>query len=305
MSLFEIRRGRYIFVLMGIIVLTLLGAVLTGVNAQKPTKAQPHQFNSPVRMAPGVGNNTLIVSDINARQVHFIKVNDLTSKSSIDFAGRPSGIAQWKNEVVIANQENGSVCIYSKSGVFSHCLGSGPGEFKQPNDLAISTSGRIVYVLDTKAKRVLLYELASGSSTGTHIGVGSLIQPTALALSKFNNAIYISDFGDKTMSPRIQIFNSDGSYNRSIVGGKSSFSTPQGIYVDETGRVFLADALSGEVLIFNEEGEHLGTLGGLGFEEGKLFYPLDVYVDEKSQDVYVADNRNGRIAVFNNGGVLP
>lgn len=305
MSYSGIRQGRFFLAFLGMVTLGLFGAVLTGVNAQKPPKSEPHQFNSPVRIASGFGGNTLVVSDINARQVHFLKVNDLTSKSSIDLAGRPSGIAQRKNEVVIANQENGSVCIYSKTGIFSHCLGSGPGEFQQPNDLEISISGKTVYVLDTKAKKVLLYDLATGSSTGEQIGLGSLIQPTALALSKFNNSIYVSDFGDKTTSPRIQIFNQDGSYNRSIIGGKSSFSTPQGLYVDEIGRVFLADALSGEILVFSETGEHIGTLGGLGTEEGKLFYPLDVHVDEKSQDVYVADNRNGRIAVFSNGGVLP
>ena len=192
MSFSGTRQGRFFFALLGMVVLVLFGVVLTSVNAQKPPKSEPHQFNSPVRIAPGVGGNTLVVSDINARQVHFLKVNDLTSKSSIDLAGRPSGIAQWKNEVVIANQENGSVCIYSKTGVFSHCLGSGPGEFQQPNDLEISISGRTVYVLDTKAKSVLLYELATGNSTGTQIGLGSLVQPTALALSKFNSAISLS-----------------------------------------------------------------------------------------------------------------
>ncbi len=305
MPFFENRQRRLFSILAGTVFLTLLAVFLTSVNAQKPPKAEPHQFISPVRISPGTGGNTLVVSDINARQVHFLKINNLASKSSIDLAGRPSGIAQWKNEVVIANQENGSVCIYSKSGVFSHCLGSGPGEFQQPNDLAIDTSGHTVYVLDTKAKRVLLYDLATGSPTGAQIGVGSLTQPTALALSKFNESIYISDFGDGTKTASIQIFNNDGSYDRSIIGGKSRFSTPQGLYADETGRIFLADALSGEVIILSATGTILGTLGSLGVNEGQLFYPLDVHLDEKSQDVYVADNRNGRISVFSNGGVLP
>jgi len=305
MSIGQNSTTRLFTVMAATLALALLGVVLAGFNANSAPGNTPHQFDSPVRLASGASGSTLVVSDLNARQVHFLNRNNLASKTSIDLAGRPSGIAQWKKQVVIGNQENGSVCVYSNSGVLSHCLGIGAGEFEQPNDLAIDTSGLIVYVLDTIAKRVMLYDLASGTLAGTNVGLGHLVQPTALALSPTTGDLYVSDFGDSSTLPQIQVFTPDGNYDRSILGGREIFSTPQGLHVDDNGRIFLADAVSGEIVIFNASGILLGTLGGLGTAEGQLFYPLDVFVDHRSRNVYVADNRNHRITVFPNGGVLP
>ena len=90
--------------------------------------------------------------------------------------------------------------------------------------------------------------------------------------------------------------------------GAGQFSTPQGLSVDSGNNVFLVDALTGKVLMFNLDTSRdvpLKTLGSVGSELGELFYPLDVVVDETTKDVFVADYRNGRITVFTGGGALP
>ena len=92
------------------------------------------------------------------------------------------------------------------------------------------------------------------------------------------------------------------------MGGSTSysaiFSTPQGLWVTSSNQLFVADALSGQIKIFNLINKEAGVpLGSLGINEGELHYPLDVLVDEATNDVYVADNQNGRITVFVGGGV--
>jgi len=307
-----LRIGRIPLLLLAMAALYVLAVNLSGLNGLEKASSAALQplpaLDSPVRLAVGNSADLLLVSDLNSHQVHFLNRNTLTSTRTIDLAGRPSGIAQWKNRVVIANQEAGSVCIYSNGGIFSHCLGDlseGTGEFLQPNDLAIDHTGEVVHVVDTKARRIKSYFLSDGSFTGRETGVGILVQPTALALEPQTGNLYVSDFGDAATLPQIQIFDRDGQFLRSILGGKARFSTPQGLYVDNQRRVFVADAVAGEIVVFDASGGLLGRLGKLGIGEGELFYPLDVVIDDRSQDVFVADTRNARITVFRRGGELP
>ena len=47
------------------------------------------------------------------------------------------------------------------------------------------------------------------------------------------------------------------------------------------------------------------NIGERGTDIGQLFYPLDVFVDDVSKDVFVTDNRNGRVTVFRSEGAMP
>ena len=66
------------------------------------------------------------------------------------------------------------------------------------------------------------------------------------------------------------------------------------------------DSLSSELLAFDREtGKHLKTLGGFGAAPGQLQMPLDLVIHRKSRDVFVINNRAGRIEVFRAGGAIP
>ncbi len=80
--------------------------------------------------------------------------------------------------------------------------------------------------------------------------------------------------------------------------GSGLLSRPCGVAVDrETGRRFVADAGSHEVLVFDPEGRLLKRLGGRGSDPGRFNYPTAVALDGAGR-LYVSDTLNFRIQVF-------
>ncbi len=286
---------------LGFLCTGLLGSC-NGDGSSRTTTIQSPVLEAPARVS--AAGTDLLVSDYGGQAVVVMGKDDLGIRLRIPVQGRPTGVAQAAGLLVIGNRDDGSVSVYSPRGVFSHYLGSGPGEFQQPNDLAVDEGSGLVYVVDTRAKAIKVYNLTDGTAAGT-VGGGSLFQPTALALDPLDGEILVSDFGEGVTPARVSIFTAAGVFDRAIPAANGPFSTPQGLYADLAGRIFLVDALSGEVLVFDGAGSLLKVLGGIGTGNGELFYPLDVLLDEGSQDLFVTDNRNGRLAVFRGGGVIP
>ena len=139
-----------------------------------------------------------------------------------------------------------------------------------------------------------------------------LANPTGIALDKERGEILVSDYGDSLagIPARIQIFTASGSHLDTISGRAgmlgARFSRPQGLAVTREGQVLVADSLSSELLAFDREtGTHLKTLGSFGAAPGQLQLPLDLVIHRKSRDVFVINNRAGRIEVFRAGGAIP
>jgi tripartite motif-containing protein 71 len=68
------------------------------------------------------------------------------------------------------------------------------------------------------------------------------------------------------------------------------FSGPQGIAVDSSGNVYVADTQNQRVQKFDYSGNYLSEIAGIG-------YPLDVAVDA-SGNVYIADGSNNQILKY-------
>jgi DNA-binding beta-propeller fold protein YncE len=137
------------------------------------------------------------------------------------------------------------------------------------------------------------------------------VHPTAIAFDPVRREILVSDYGevDDFRDPRVQIFDESGNLVASISGKAGMigyrFYRPQGLAVDAAGRILLVDAWSGQVLILDRTtGETVSTLGGYGTDPGELMLPLDLVIAGESSDVFVTNNRPGRIEVFAEGGAL-
>ncbi len=113
-------------------------------------------------------------------------------------------------------------------------------------------------------------------------------------------------------SARVQIFDYAGNHLKSISGKagmtKKRFSRPQGLAVDGQGHIFLVDCLIGRVLVLDRNTgatiKSLGTYGRSG-APGEMALPLDVVIDSRTKNVFVTNNRLGRIEVFVKGGLVP
>ena len=79
--------------------------------------------------------------------------------------------------------------------------------------------------------------------------------------------------------------------------GDGQFSQPEGIAVDSSGNVYVADYNNDRVQKFNSNGNFITKWGSSGISDGQLSYLQHIAVDS-SGNVYVADGGNNRIQVF-------
>lgn len=168
---------------------------------------------------------------------------------------RPNGMVfdAASQLLYVADTLNHQLAVYSADGRLVTRLGkrgSGPGEFNFPIDVDLGPSGELV-VLDSLNSRVQVLGpdgsfIRMFGERGT--ALGSFMLPKALAVGPLGH-VYVTD----SRAHRFIIFDMQGNYlltigGRSIlVGGAvhpGGFDFPQGITVDDSGRLLIVDALS-------------------------------------------------------------
>ncbi|MGB7291286.1 MAG: hypothetical protein WBD99_03855 [Thermodesulfobacteriota bacterium] len=77
------------------------------------------------------------------------------------------------------------------------------------------------------------------------------------------------------------------------------FLYPDGVAVDASDNIIVADSGNARIQVFNSEGVHKLTFGSPGYADGQFLYPEGVAVDS-SDNIIVAERR---IQVFNSEGV--
>jgi DNA-binding beta-propeller fold protein YncE len=120
-------------------------------------------------------------------------------------------------------------------------------------------------------------------------------EPSDVAVSK-SGRIYVVD----GVNNRVVVFNREGRQIFSF-GKKGAqegrFLFPLGIHVDSTGNVYVADSGNHRVQIFNSSGG-FKTQIKIPPRDGIPSDPVDVSVDESRKRMYVADNDNHHILVY-------
>lgn len=263
-------------------------------------------LTSPVRIAAGGG--ALLVTDNRAQAVFFYSETGMQKIYSFPVNGVPLAVGSAGALLYIGNETNGSVEVYDLFGKWQFDLGGAKGLIPRPQDLAIDEGANRVFVVDGSDASVKVYDLG-GAAQGAIIDPARIINPTAIALDTANRLIFLSDYGNVNAAfgnpARVHTYSYTGTYIRSITGSSGEFSRPQGLAYDQ-GRLFLADAVLGQIVVFDSvTGAKLKTLGSFGTGPGELQLPLDVVVDPVTKDVYVTNNRAARIELFAGGGVLP
>ena len=72
---------------------------------------------------------------------------------------------------------------------------------------------------------------------------------------------------------------------------------PTSITTDNRGMTYLVDENGGGIVILGKDGAYLGRQLSLGWNEGLLYYPSQMCINEKG-DVFIADRGNSRIQIF-------
>jgi uncharacterized repeat protein (TIGR03803 family) len=173
------------------------------------------QFNNPRGVAADTSNNIYVVDQNNNRVEKFDSNGDYLAQ----WGSSGSGNGQFNNSlgaavdsgnnVYVADDNNNRVEKFDSNG---HYLtqwggrGTNNGQFEYPEGVAVDRSNN-VYVADDNNFRVEKF-----SSNGTYltqwgsISSGQFRNLHGIAMDSTGNSIYVTDYGDEAIGPRIEVF---------------------------------------------------------------------------------------------------
>jgi len=331
-------------------------------------------FNGPTDVAVG-SDGKIYVLDGQRIQVFDSSCNYLFSIQNPEY-NKP-GHWEWANSIAVYGnriyvmdcgygQQN--IKIFDTNGNFIKSFGksgSGNGEFNFDwlNNIAVDNNGRI-WVVDSGNSRVQVFNsegnfLFKFGSVGTGNGQFDFTYVTGNIAIDSNGNVYVTDSGNQL--GRIQIFNSNGVYQRTI---KSAYEGgpyqligidgPIGI-VGSENRICVASYNKDKIVILNNDGTFYSQIGNIdqygrafpgrgkgefqficrvrgsgdriytvecydnprvqifdksgsflnqiGMTKGEFLNPKGVAVDSDG-NVYVCDQRNSKIEVYNKNGTF-
>ncbi len=219
---------------------------------------------------------------------------------------RPEGIAIHPDgRIFVSRGADATVGVYDANFDFLHLLSGGSFSFIKPTDLAIDdTTGRI-YLVDSGANRIYVFE--TDESLAMIVGIrgdrfGEFKYPSAVAIDSANDRLYIADQDNF----RIQAFTRTGIFLFSfgyrikyLPGGVSEGWMPRttGLSVDSQGTIYVVDALMGTLRAFDPSGAELALLASHGVNPGDLQVPAHVAADGNGR-LFVANSNAGSVELY-------
>lgn len=176
---------------------------------------------------------------------------------------------------------------------------------QDPVGVAIDTTNRFLYVVDTQQDQVLVYDadtlkllrrIGTGGKNHYLTTPGDFGAPQGVAVDADGN-VYVTD----TLNDRVEIFDADGAFISTFGkagDGPGYFARPKGIAVDGDGHIWVADELQDRLQVFNKDGRLLTYIGqGHGELPGQFKALVGVAVD-KQNHVFTTEQYPGRLQMF-------
>lgn len=267
-------------------------------------------MESPLRMV-ATKKGKLLVSDSRDRMILLVDPATLQAEQALAIDGKPLGVSLIGKRLIVGNATKRTIEVYDvRGGKLQRSFGAGVVEY--PVDLAVDETLGLIFVVDGARREVKVFDTRGrlrGTIAGPGAGASALQAPTGVGVDPLRREVYVSDYGYPSDHAAIKIFDYDGNFVDEISGAGScgmlgcsgGFSRPQGLTADGQGKIYLADALLAQVLVYDRETlEQLEVLGG---RDQGLRLPLDVAVI--GVDLYVTSNRTGTVEVFPGAGGQP
>jgi len=195
--------------------------------------------------------------------------------------GRPVGIAvDSAGKIYVTDIGEDRIQVFNSSGVHQLTFGTGgsaDGQFDRPDGIAVDSAGNI-YVIDRFNHRFQVFD-----SSGTFLFmVGSGVNMT----------------DGSNICPNMP---TDVCQGGSLGNSNSEFNDPEGIEVDSSGNIYIADTQNDRIQVFNSLGVHQLSFGTSGTADGQLVSPSEVSVDNIG-NIYIVERGNDRFQVFDSAG---
>jgi NHL repeat len=178
------------------------------------------------------------------------------------------------------------------SGCRAGLSGSGSGQLKNPEGLAVDSKGD-VWVSDTSNSRV--EEFNEKHEYVQKIGTGG--EPEGLAVDAKGDVWVVNWIN--WIDQGVQEYNERGEAVKRFGGwgaGEGQLEGPFGIAISSGGDVWVTNQEGGDVEVFNESGEYVCQFGVKGSEAGqlKLEWPTGIALDNKG-NIWITDPGNERV----------
>jgi sugar lactone lactonase YvrE len=251
---------------------------------------------------------------------------------SVDQSGRIY-IADWRNHAIRKVDTTGIITTVAGTGTGTVSGYSGDGgqassaKLFNPYGVSVDQSGRI-YIVDTGNHAVRMVDttgiISTVAGTGTVSGFSGdggqassakLFRPIGSSVDQ-SGRIYVADYGNHAIrmvdtTGIITTVAGTGTVSGySGDGGQASSAKlfrPYGVYVDQSGRIYIADTLNQAIRMIDTTGiittvAGTATVSGFSGDGGqalsaKLHRPEGVSVDQSGR-IYIADTQNDAIRMF-------
>ena len=169
-----------------------------------------------------------------------IRISDISRIGNSDTCSYRILVADSGNNRIQAFDVDGNVV--SAFGT----LGSGNGQFNNPQGLAVDNAGRVI-VVDTGNNRLQVLNFDGANFTFDKTFTGNLNGPTGVATFG-SDRIIVADTGNN----KIKVFDGQGNflaeYTSPNDGHTGNFDQPRGVTIDYNGSIVVADTGNGRVV---------------------------------------------------------
>jgi DNA-binding beta-propeller fold protein YncE len=248
------------------------------------------------------GADRLYVADQEHQGVHVFSLkgggSEFLGRAGKEFLVSPAAVVMCEGRLAVSDSALARVFLLAPDGTLQRTL-QRPGGFQRPTGMAYDADRKFLYVVDTLAHDVCVFNLSTGEFLrrfgGAGTGEGLFNYPTYVAVDA-DGTVYVTD----SLNFRVQVFDLRGTFLRQIgrLGDATGYmAVPKGIAVDRHGHLYVVDSALSTVQIFDREGRFLLSFGERGDEPGQFQVPTGLAVGPDDR-IYVCDSFSRRLQVF-------
>ena len=270
---------------------------LIGASPQEPTD----RLRKPYAVAFDSRGRLLVTDWATAALVRFDRIErryDVLGTRGAVQLKQPLGVSVGPDDTVyVADVGLQQIVAFGPDDSLSSLYGR-PGELTNPTDAAVGPDAERLFVTDSKAHQVVVFDLASGELLSTFgergEGEGQFNFPSALAFSPDRQLLVVDQ-----INGRVQAFDLDGTFVDAfgeLGTGFGSFARPKDVVVDEVGFIYVTDNAFNNVQIFDADFSLLTFVGETGRGPGRFHGASGIAV--RGAEFAIVDQLGQRLQIF-------